>query len=108
MYKVIRAFIIEAKHKVEIPAYTTNPSALKKELKKNSQAKEVTIKCEEMQRDYEQFNRLKNSYKKLEESGIPVKERVWASNYADSFDFATLQEKKALLHLFVEAVKWGQ
>ena len=107
MYEVTHVNLIEPQIEVDIPYYTTNPSTLRKELKRNSKAKKVVVVCHQIERHVERFNKLKEACNKFNDYGLSEDDRLWISNYVRSFEFATVQEKKALFKAIVEAVKWG-
>ena len=107
MYKITEIKLKEPKVEVELPTYTVNPINLRRDLKRKTGAKEVFIAFEPQERNFAKFQQLKESFLSLEQEGITLKDRVWASNYVRTFDFATVEEKRALLSVVVEAIKWG-
>lgn len=108
MYEVTHVNLIEPQIEIDIPYYTTNPSTLRKELKRNSKAKKVIVVCHKVERNVERFKELKESCSKFNDYGLKREDRLWISNYVRSFDFATVTEKKALFKVLVEALKWAQ
>lgn len=105
MYEVTYVNLIEPQIKVDIPYYTTSPTTLRKELKRNSRAKKVVVVCHQIKCSVDRFNKLKKACSQFNDYGLSREDRLWISNYVRSFDFATVQEKKALFKVLIEIIK---